>query len=481
MKPTDLSPAFETRRAKLEEFATLPSPWQERARKAASRLDEEHERLDAVLQTLHESQRVMAVYAAGVQDDDTFARTAEDVDAPMWNSFESPPVAEDLQDNLAGMLYNVTDPARDYAIVRLGHMARHVGLRIVERLVDEGVKFDLDIDDPSFQNLLLNHAGDDGVRAFGALAVERARPATKRIVCVSDRDRVGLDPAKSKILAEATAENHRRALSGEVFFTLTEIPTKRSAEIDNIPYPDYIKLYFEMVDQPWTEIEKAQLALIDELDAAAAVRFTNDAGTDVTMDIEGFTFCNSMCKKNVPGSEAFSAPRRDSVNGTVVAPGKFHPPGLGGREVHDLTLHFKDGRIVDYNAAQGRETFADWLARDPGNFYTGELGIGTNPRLKRHVVNTLLVEKISGSFHLALGNAYTLTDYDGKKVKCDNGNRSRDHWDVTCMLYGRSGEMFLDGRKIMEDGRFIAPKYRVLNEGWKAVPVEERPDYWRDF
>ena len=120
-----------------------------------------------------------------------------------------------------------------------------------------------------------------------------------------------------------------------------------------------------------------------------------------------------------------------------------------------------------------------FLLGDEGARWTGELGIGTNPHLKKHVANGLLVEKIGGSFHMALGHPYTYTEYGGEPVKVDNGNKSDLHWDLTTMLHGKDGCIYLDGRAVMKDGRWLDDKYAVLNDGWNAVDKEKRPAYWQ--
>jgi aminopeptidase len=96
-------------------------------------------------------------------------------------------------------------------------------------------------------------------------------------------------------------------------------------------------------------------------------------------------------------------------------------------------------------------------------------------------MNILLVEKVGGSFHLALGNAYTFNEYAGNPVKVDNGNRSLDHWDITTMLIGKQGVIELDGKPIMKDGLFLDPKLDILNRGWAAIPEDKRPDYWKSY
>ena len=67
--------------------------------------------------------------------------------------------------------------------------------------------------------------------------------------------------------------------------------------------------------------------------------------------------------------------------------------------------------------------------------------------------NILFDEKIFGSIHLALGNAY---------AKCDNGNRSSIHWDLVKIL-GKGSRVVFDGKPIMVDGRFVHPSLKALN------------------
>jgi aminopeptidase len=239
---------------------------------------------------------------------------------------------------------------------------------------------------------------------------------------------------------------------------------------------------FELCDQPDAWIEKANNLLIERLNKTSTIRFTNKDGTDVSMsliDTDGrhFTFANSQTKRNIPGSEVFSAPRIDSINGVIVSKGKFLAGQDETKQIINLTRHFKDGLLTSFTAEKGAEYFQGFLDRDPQNYRVGELGIGTNPHLKRHVANGLLVEKISGSFHTAHGHAYTMTEYLGTPVHMNNGNTSIDHWDITTML----GDMYLDGEIIMKNGLYLPAELDVLNRGWNAVPVAERPAQWRDY
>ena len=360
---------------------------------------------------------------------------------------------------------------------------------LVKKLMRKGIPFDVYFAESDFSALVLNHTADDKIPDMAEVFLEKTRKATSTMsVYASTGNRVTANPKKSSLFGAAISEFSDRILSGDLFYTLTVLPTHKDAEMDGIPYDDYIKLYFEMCDQPWERIEKAQAHLISKFDAAEEIRITNDDGTDITMslvDHDGtpFTFANSVIAKNVPGSEIFSAPRRDSINGVIVAKGKYNDSGDASKTIENLTLHLKDGKIVDFDAEVGGKYFQEYLDRDPNNAYAGELGIGTNPHLGRHVINGLLVEKIGGSFHLAWGNCYQYKEYEGKPVHLSNGNETEtgDHWDMTVMLRGHGGEIQLDGRVVMKNGRWVDPKLKVLNEGWASVAVNERPEYWKDF
>lgn len=283
------------------------------------------------------------------------------------------------------------------------------------------------------------------------------------------------------VYLEGLAPVKVRLRNGELFYTLTILPTPADAELDQMPYGDYLKLFFQSCDQPWKEIEQAQTLLIDKLNSAKILKFVNSDGTDLEMDIEGFTFANSVVAKNIPGAEVFSAPRRDSLNGKLVAKGRFYLEMIG-EVIEDITFEFERGEIVKVDALKGAEVLRELIESEEGTRYIGEIGIGTNPHLRKHLINGLLVEKVSGSFHLALGNAYTYTNYCGTPVVLDNGNRSERgvHWDITTLLKGRDGKMILDGEVIQENGNFLDPNLDVLNYGWGVIEDAKQPTWWKE-
>jgi aminopeptidase len=337
---------------------------------------------------------------------------------------------------------------------------------LFDKCVDEDVKFDVSIFDENFKALLLNNCTTDQAASFGeTYALTRAHITTRIVALYNLPEHVVIkaDKVNKQAYDKATKIFRQWVLSGKIHYTLTSIPTRVDADVDGIEYKKYINDYFQMCNQDWDGIEQAQGHLIKTLDATKTLRFTNNDGTDLTMDVDTFTFCNSVVARNIPGSEAFSAPRRDSVNGTIVAKGRFAVKNTQGEIIENITMHFKDGYLHDYAVDKGLKVFEDAIGTDEGSRYVGEIGIGTNPYWKTHVASILLAEKIGGSFHIALGDAYTYDNYMGAPVKVDNGNRSKLHWDITTMLWGKNGKIYADGEVIMDDGKWLDPQLAILN------------------
>ena len=296
---------------------------------------------------------------------------------------------------------------------------------------------------------------------------------------------IKINPGQSKLYGKETTEQMDRYRSGEDHFTSTIVPTPENAELDGMDYESYLRFYFEALDQPWEEIAKAQRKLKTKLDAGKKIHIKDGNGTDITFDIEGFTFASSILDKNVPGSELFSAPKKDSAEGKIVANGKFKYKDFEMME--DLVLIFEKGKIISAKAGKGQETLDEILSQDEGINFIGELAFGTNPHIRRHLINPLLVEKISGSFHIALGNAYEMKEYEGEQVKLDNGNRSEDnhHWDIATLLRGINSEIYLDGKLLQKNGIWVTEdgeedkELAVLNHGWAALPEKARPAWFK--
>ena len=240
-------------------------------------------------------------------------------------------------------------------------------------------------------------------------------------------------------------------------------------------YEDYLKVFVEACNQPWEEIRMAQSLLKDMFDEGKNLEFRANEDdpelkkrTQVSMSIEGMTFANSTIARNIPGSEVFSAPVLDSVNGQIFAPGKYM---YDGKMMEDIYLRIENGMIVEFDAKVGKSDLQDILDQAPPvSRRFGEVALGTNPGLTRRYFNSLLNEKVSGSFHMAIGHCYTYNEYDGEPVMVDNGNiqEGAPHWDLSILMHRNAdgsggGKVVLDGEAIQVDGSFLDTRLAILN------------------
>lgn len=257
----------------------------------------------------------------------------------------------------------------------------------------------------------------------------------------------------------------RIAKSWMIVFTPTEFEAKK----EGLEFAEYEKIIYKSWLQPWDVIKLAQSKLIEKLNAGKTLRFYSESPelgskykTDLTLSIDGMTFINSTINRNYPGAEVFSAPVRNSVNGTLYAPGKFL---RDSSILEDLFFEFKDGQIVHAEARVGQDVLDRLLNSEPGARYMGEVAMGNNPALTRQFLNGLYAEKQAASFHIAIGRSYMITNYFGQEVCVDNGNRAAFHWDIAKSLLPEAGGglIELDGEVIQVDGQWLDPELSALS------------------
>lgn len=290
--------------------------------------------------------------------------------------------------------------------------------------------------------------------------------------CATDSDAFERVPRERQILWNRAREpflmnyrvNHTR-------WVLIYWPTEKEAQAEGLAYDAYVDLFLTACHQPWREIFAAQARLVERLNAAAVLAIEANPRdpdparrTHLTMSIAPMRFVNSTIDRNFPGSEVFAAPVRDSVEGQLFGAGRY---AYDGRTMEDIFLRVERGRIVEAHARLGESELLAILDTDDGARYFGEVALGTNPGLRRRVMNGLLNEKVGGSFHITPGRAYAFTEYEGQSVVVDNGNRSQIHWDIAVPMlpaYGGGG-VRIDGHELQRDGRFLDSDLEILNAG----------------
>ena len=209
--------------------------------------------------------------------------------------------------------------------------------------------------------------------------------------------------------------------------------------------------YFKVCNLDYSKMDRAMDALKARLDKADKVRLTAK-NTDITFSIKGIGSKKCSGERNIPDGEIYTAPVKDSVNGTIT----FNAPSVeNGFKFENVSLTFKDGKIINATA-NDTEKLNAILNTDEGARYVGEFAFGVNPYIIKPMGDILFDEKISGSIHFTPGCCYD---------DCYNGNVSAIHWDLVLIQtkeYG-GGEIYLDGELIRKDGLFIPEDLLCLN------------------
>jgi len=218
----------------------------------------------------------------------------------------------------------------------------------------------------------------------------------------------------------------------------------QEAEMSLFEYEDFVaKACF--LDKPdpvkeWKSLSKRQEKSVQLLNMAENVRFVGE-DTDLDLNVKGRTWINCDGHINMPDGEIFTGPVEDSAQGQI----RFTYPGIyAGREVVDITLTFRNGRVVKAKAAKGEELLQQLLKADEGANRIGEIAIGTNAGINRFTKNMLFDEKMGHCIHLALGRSIAMSG--GK-------NQSSIHWDILKDM--KSGEIYADKKLIYEKGKFV--------------------------
>ena len=241
-----------------------------------------------------------------------------------------------------------------------------------------------------------------------------------------------------------------RAAVQKAKWNLTLYPTQGAAQNAGMSLADYEAFLLKamLLDQPdpaaaWRAFSKEQQRYVDYLSSVEMLRFVA-RDTDLTLRVGGRVWVNSDGHKNFPSGEVFTGPIEDSVNGTVRY---TFPTAHLGHEVEDIRLTFQEGRVVHAEAARGIEFLETMLGSDPGARVLGEVAVGNNYGVQQFTRNTLYDEKIGGTFHLALGNAYPETG---------GLNVSAVHWDMVCDMRpdAGGGAIYADGVLIHENGQW---------------------------
>ncbi len=239
-----------------------------------------------------------------------------------------------------------------------------------------------------------------------------------------------------------------RMASGQLRWCGTQFPTHADAQEASMSLTEYEDFVFgagllDALDPlaEWRRISEEQQRWVDYLDRVSDLHIVS-RDTDLRLSVAGRKWINCDGAVNFPDGEIFTSPLEDSVEGHIA----FSFPGIfAGKEIEDIRLEVRAGRVVDARASKGEDLLHALLQTDEGASRFGEVAIGTNYRITRFTRNMLFDEKIGGTVHLAIGDS--IGESGGL-------NTSAIHWDMLCDMR-TGGTILADGRVIYRDGRLL--------------------------
>ena len=248
-----------------------------------------------------------------------------------------------------------------------------------------------------------------------------------------------------------TAKVHSEIRVPKTNWCVLRYPSPSMAQMADMSTESFEDFYFNVCNLDYSKMSRAMDPLVALMERTDRVHIKGP-GTDLRFSIKGIPAikCDGLC--NIPDGEVYTAPVRDSINGTIT----YNTPALyQSHTFENISFTFKDGKIVESSANLPKQ-LEEVLNTDEGARYVGEFAIGVNPYIHKAMKDTLFDEKIAGSFHLTPGNCYD---------EAPNGNKSAIHWDLVLIQTPElgGGEIYFDDVLIRKDGRFVLPELEGLN------------------
>lgn len=301
--------------------------------------------------------------------------------------------------------------------------------------------------DPFLDKLNYNYLSDEVLGEVHDWQVERHLDYLKAGACTMSiiSPRAGVlkecDPKKmairQKAFGEASKEVREYTMASKTQWAIIAVPNEEWAEL---MFPELENE--AAVERLWDEIMKC--VYIDETNDPIAVweqrdiqfqarikklnelnfkqlHFTNALGTDLHVGLlknhiwgGGSDLSQSQIRfnANIPTEEVFTAPDSNNVNGIVYA---SRPLLHNGNLIKDFHFTFENGKVVAYDAKEGKSVLQEMLEMDEGSKSLGEVALvpyDSAISQSQLLFYTTLFDE-NASCHLALGNAYPSTLKDG--------------------------------------------------------------------
>jgi len=297
---------------------------------------------------------------------------------------------------------------------------------------------------PGANYLFFKHAKEHQLKRFPKVAMYEMKNTDVNIhlfASFNTRELASISPkrisARAKVMKPVS-----RWRSDKTRWVLFDFPTRAFAQEAGMSIFEYEDFVFKAIDLDWHKFSLRMHEIADAINKADHIKIVG-TNTEIEMEHKHGRCIVGDGLNNMPGGEVFTAPDKFSVSGHI----QFDFPSVRyGTVVRGIKLKFDKGKVISASADSGEALLKEMINMDKGSCYIGELGIGCNYNISRQTNNTLFDEKIGGTIHLALGNAYP---------ECNGKNKSALHWDLIKDLRKKGSAIYLDGKLFQKDGKFL--------------------------
>lgn len=304
--------------------------------------------------------------------------------------------------------------------------------------------------------LFFKFASDDQLGYFDDIYLTMAKELDGLIQILSDYNTKKLNLVDPKKMGRFQGAVKRfemrkiindREIKGEVNWVVIPYPCQsyaQEASMDLFSYTNFVeKALLLDKDNPvkeWQKIQKKQDQLVEYLNNVKKIHVLGE-DTNLKLSVEGRKWKNCCGLNNLPDGEVYTGPVEDSVNGYI----RFTFPGIhSGKEIENIFLEFKDGKVINATADKGEGLLQEILKIRNAN-KLGEFAVGTNYGIQQFSKNMLFDEKMGGTMHCALGLGFPQT---GSK------NISAIHWDILKDMKVPGSKIIADDKVIYEEGEW---------------------------
>ena len=351
--------------------------------------------------------------------------------------------------------YSLQIQPKDILMINGGPLAIPLIKETYKQALQRGAHPHIRLGIPDLVEYFYKNASDKQLSYVSPLSEFETKTITAQLSIISQENTHNLTNVDPKKQAKTSvAHKHlqeiflKRAAQKQLKWCITQFPTNAAAQDAHMSLEEYEDFVFKAAHVnkknpilDWQRMHTQQERMRKILQTKKKIQIYAP-NTDLELSVEGRTWINCAGKENFPDGEIFTGPIENSLNGHIHY---SFPVTYSGREVDDITLWFKKGKVTKATASQGNKFLQTMINMDAGAKYVGEFAFGTNYGIKKYTKNTLFDEKIGGTIHLALGNAYPET---GSK------NTSSLHWDMMCDLR-KQGEVYADQELIFKNGKFL--------------------------